>query len=320
MTRPEDRFAHPLVDATALTDAPLAVRALGDDWVLWRDADGTPRAAPDRCPHRGAALSRGRVCAGELQCPYHGWRFAGDGRCTAVPAVPGFVPPATHGLASRALTEAAGLLWLQPDGAAARLPHVPPAHGLRTVRVGPYAVATSAPRVIENFLDIAHFATVHEGWLGDADHPVVPDHRVDEDALGFVAEDVMAWQPQSNRLAREGSWVRYRYEVRAPYAARLVKWPQAQPGYRDEIEVWACPVDDESSRVWFHLALTDNASTDAQIAAFQHTIFQQDQPVLESQRPKRLPLSGEVHSAADRSSAAYRRLLRRWGITLGVLP
>ena len=61
-------------------------------------------------------------------------------------------------------------------------------------------------------------------------------------------------------------------------------------------------------------------TSDEELKAFQHTIFTQDQPVLESQRPKRLPLSmGEVHCAADRSSAAYRRFLRDAGITFGVL-
>ena len=55
---------------------------------------------------------------------------------------------------------------------------------------------------------------------------------------------------------------------------------------------------------------------------FQDTIFGQDRPVLESQRPKRLPLApdAEVHSAADRISSAYRRYLRDSGITFGVIP
>ena len=99
----------------------------------------------------------------------------------------------------------------------------------------------------------------------------------------------------------------------------LTKLPEKQGGYRDEIALFVCPVDEETSRVWFRMALTDHDSSDEQIRAFQHTIFTQDQPVLESQRPRRLPLGGgEVHCAADRSSAAYRRFLRDAGITFGV--
>jgi phenylpropionate dioxygenase-like ring-hydroxylating dioxygenase large terminal subunit len=40
----------------------------------------------DRCPHRGAPLSRGQITEdGCLECPYHGWQFASDGACTHVP-------------------------------------------------------------------------------------------------------------------------------------------------------------------------------------------------------------------------------------------
>jgi len=142
---------------------------------------------------------------------------------------------------------------------------------------------------------------------------------VQSTATGFVATGCRAWQPQSNRLSTEGSWVDYRYEVMAPYTAVLTKLPQRQDGYRDEIALFACPVEPEKSRVWFRMAVTDHDSSDAELSAFQHTIFTQDQPVLESQVPRLLPVSGgEVHCAADRSSAAYRRFLLESGITFGV--
>ncbi|MBS0443002.1 MAG: aromatic ring-hydroxylating dioxygenase subunit alpha [Proteobacteria bacterium] len=318
----EARFAHPVLDASALGAAPVAVRVLGDDFVLWRDDAGMPRAAPDRCPHRGTRLSLGRVCSGQIECPYHGWRFDGAGRCVHIPALPGFTPPASHGLATHALSEAHGLLWLhlQDDAARPRFDAEADAT-LRKLNVGPYDVAASAPRIVENFLDLAHFGFVHEGWLGDRAHAQLADYRIAPTSCGFVASGCRAWQPQSNRLSSEGSWVDYRYELTSPYTAVLTKLPERQGGYRDEIALFVCPVDEETSRVWFRMALTDHDSSDEQIRAFQHTIFTQDQPVLESQRPRRLPLSGgEVHCAADRSSAAYRRFLRDSGITFGVLP
>ncbi len=318
----ERRFAHPVLDASALGDAPVAVRLLGDEFVLWRDVAGVPRAAPDRCPHRGTRLSLGRVCDGQIECPYHGWRFDGAGRCVSIPALPGFAPPASHGLPTLAVVEAHGLLWLQlePDAPLPRF-DVEADVKLRKLNVGPYDVSASAPRIVENFLDLAHFGFVHEGWLGDRAHAQLTDYRVEPTATGLVASGCRAWQPKSNRLSSEGSWVDYRYEVTSPWSAVLTKLPEQQHGYRDEIALFVCPVDEESSRVWFRMALTDFGSSDEEIRAFQHTIFTQDQPVLESQRPKRLPLSsGEVHCAADRSSAAYRRFLRERGISFGVLP
>ena len=41
----------------------------------------------DICPHRGMPLSAGRLDGGEVECRYHGWRFAADGRCTAIPSL-----------------------------------------------------------------------------------------------------------------------------------------------------------------------------------------------------------------------------------------
>ena len=316
----ESRWAHPVLDADALGAGPAAVRLLGEDLVLWRDACGTPRAARDRCPHRGTRLSLGHVCDGQLECPYHGWRFDGTGRCVRIPALPDFVPPASHGLATIPVVQAHGLLWLQFEADAA----LPRFDGegdpkLRKLNVGPYDVATGAPRIVENFLDRAHFGFVHEGWLGDRSHTALAGYRIEATPTGFVASGCRAWQPQSNRLSTEGSWVDYRYELVAPFAAVLTKLPQLQDGYRDEIALFVCPVEPEKSRVWFRMALTDHDSSDEQIRAFQHTIFTQDQPVLESQQPRTLPLSGgEVHSAADRSSAAYRRFLTEHRITFGV--
>ncbi len=317
----EAQFAHPVADADALGSAPWPVRLLGDDFVLWRDATGTPRAAPDRCPHRGTKLSLGRVCDGQLECPYHGWRFAGDGRCVAIPALPAFEPPRAHGLSTVPVVEAHGLLWLQPAGGAPLLPRFDGEADarLRKLNVGPYDVATSAARIVENFLDLAHFGFVHEGWLGDRAHTALDDYRIVATEQGFVATGCRAWQPQSNRLATEGSWVDYRYELVAPFAAVLTKLPQRQDGYRDEIALFVSPLDPERSRVWFRMAVTDHDSSDADLRAFQHTIFTQDQPVLESQSPRRMPLvGGEVHCAADRSSAAYRRFLLERGIGFGI--
>ena len=52
---------HPVADGASVRSAPLPARLLGEDLVLWRDAAGTVHAWPDRCPHRGARLSLGRV-------------------------------------------------------------------------------------------------------------------------------------------------------------------------------------------------------------------------------------------------------------------
>jgi phenylpropionate dioxygenase-like ring-hydroxylating dioxygenase large terminal subunit len=298
----------------------LAVQHFEQRLVLWQGSEG-PAVFDDRCPHRGARLSLGRVQGDALECPYHGWRFAPDGRCVAVPAVPGFQPPATHGARAWQLQSRHGLWWVSAARAPQAEPQAPPAlDGLppRRVLCGPFDVATSAPRVVENFLDTAHFGFVHEGWLGARDHVTVPDYQVQPDSLGRPGvPHYRAWQPQASSAASGGAWVDYRYQLLSPLSALLQK--QSADGGTDEAYVlWTSPTGAESCRAWFTIASTDEGADDEVLRAFQQTIFAQDRPVLESQRPRRLPLSGgEVHSAADRFSAAYRRWLRDIGFDHG---
>ncbi len=357
--RVEHQGWHPVALSDSVADAPVAATLMGERLVLWRDATGLVQAWADRCPHRGAQLSMGCVrhaaAGSQLECPYHGWRFDGGGQVVRVPALPHFVPPATHRATVYQAVERHGLVWVRLAAEGDADPPVFAAEqepGLRKVNCGPYDVATSAPRIVENFLDMAHFGFVHEGWLGDRDHTALDDYRVDATPTGFIASGCKAWQPRSSVHAQGGADVEYTYEVNAPYTAVLTKvalrapeTPSASPpqggvgrlgsgpaatgsasvvlaDFRESIALFICPLTAETSRVWFRLAMTDFESPDTTLQAFQHTIFTQDQPVLESQSPKCLPISDsapvrELHSAADRSATAYRRYLRECGITYG---
>src|SRR5437764_699326 len=68
--------------------APLPVRLLGEDLVLFRDDDGKPGLLGIHCSHRGADLSYGRVEDGGLRCIYHGWLYDRSGRCLEQPGEP----------------------------------------------------------------------------------------------------------------------------------------------------------------------------------------------------------------------------------------
>src|SRR5262245_47910943 len=64
----------------------LRVSVAGEHVALFRSRRGALAALIDRCPHRGVALSLGKVTReGEIECPFHGWRFDAAGRCTAMP-------------------------------------------------------------------------------------------------------------------------------------------------------------------------------------------------------------------------------------------
>ena len=82
----EKTLWHPVGKAADLAGSPKAVRLLEEDVVVWQTPDGRFQAWVDRCPHRGAKLSLGRVQDGRLECAYHGWQFDGrDGLCSSIP-------------------------------------------------------------------------------------------------------------------------------------------------------------------------------------------------------------------------------------------
>lgn len=309
--------------------AALAARAFSEDLVLWRAAgDAAPSVFVDRCPHRGARLSRGRVDAatGRLECAYHGWRFDATGRCVAIPALPSFVPPAAHRACAWQAVEKHGLVWVAEAAAAPAAPNpsgppdLPDAVAARRVLCGPFEVATSAPRVVENFLDTAHFGFVHEGTLGCREQLAVPDYRVEHDEQGRPGVPLYrAWQPHASTAARGGAWVDYSYQLLGAWSALLTKKAEGTAP-SEAYALWCCPLDEESTRVWFTICTDDASQSDQTLRAFQAMIFGQDAPVLESQRPKRLPLEAggsELHCAADRLSVAYRRWLSALGARFG---
>lgn len=82
------RYWQPAALSNELTGDPIAVRLLSQDFVLFRDAQGTACMLDLHCPHRKADLSYGRMEAGTLRCVYHGWRFGGDGTCLEQPGEP----------------------------------------------------------------------------------------------------------------------------------------------------------------------------------------------------------------------------------------
>ncbi len=162
--------------AAAVRRRPVAATVLGVPLVLFRGPDGLLGAFEDRCPHRNAPLSAGRVRDGALECAYHGWRFEPDGACIAVPGLVG--PPDARATRATAVpcTEQDGLVWVAPAGAPPgpprRLPHLGAA-GYTTVR-NELAVRASLYRAVENVLDVPHTAYLHGGLFRtpDAAHEI----------------------------------------------------------------------------------------------------------------------------------------------------
>jgi len=218
-----------------------------------------------------------------------------------------------------------GYLWACPSGKPARPLFDFPEYsepGRRTIDCGGIGVAVSGLRVIENFLDMAHFPFVHADYLGKVPHTEVAQYQVQvEPATGEIwATDCRFWQPRASAAHdSSGSEVLYKYRVMQPFSAMLYK-SSFREGQLDAIGLFLQPVDDEHVIAHTMLACFDDDSTDAELIAFQHTIFGQDKPILENHAFKRMPLEGraETPTRGDTSSVTYRRWLRERGMRFGV--
>ena len=159
----------PVIASSELGTRPLARIRFGERLVFWRSGRNVV-CMPDRCPHRSAALSLGRInlAAGTLACPFHGLEFAADGSCVGVPgeADPGLCEE--FRVEPRSVREADGYIWLWrgPDaGKSESLPRHPALSGLRygesrTVWPAHYT------RCIENVCDYSHLPFVHRWTIG----------------------------------------------------------------------------------------------------------------------------------------------------------
>jgi phenylpropionate dioxygenase-like ring-hydroxylating dioxygenase large terminal subunit len=122
---------------------------------------------PDRCPHRHAPLSQGKIKAGTIECPYHGWRFNAEGCCCRVPGLSDRGKGEHPLLSPIASCIAHGLVW------ACLIPHenTPPPVGPATVNAAidyfwlEDTVQCTLVQGAENLLDGFHTHFVHAGWI-----------------------------------------------------------------------------------------------------------------------------------------------------------
>lgn len=219
-----------------------------------------------------------------------------------------------------------GHLWASLGAPEGEPPAIPEAAepDRRHVPCGAVTVRASALRVVENFLDVAHFAFVHTDILGAEPHTEVPTYRCeirrDAGGIGEVwATEVRVTQPRAAVSAEGAIETRYAYRVMTPTAALLLKTCPAAPGRLDAIALFVQPVAPDLSRAHPMMFLIDEASAQRDLVAFQQVIFLQDRIILENQRPRLLPLEprAEIPTRADATSVAYRRWLMEGGHAYG---
>jgi vanillate O-demethylase monooxygenase subunit len=162
--------------AAEIDEKPLGRKVCGERIVFYRPRAGEVAALEDFCPHRGAALSLGRVCEGQLVCGYHGLAMGCDGKTVAMPGqrVQGF--PRVRAFP---VVERYGFVWVWPGEAAAADPaRIPQLHWADSpdwaYGGGLYHIACDYRLMIDNLMDLTHETYVHAGSIGQKEIDETP--------------------------------------------------------------------------------------------------------------------------------------------------
>ena len=168
--------------AHEITDKPLGRKICNESMAFYKNAEGRVSAVQDFCPHRGAPLSLGRVCNGQLVCGYHGLVMGCDGLVVNMPGhqVRNFEP-----IKSYAVIERYGFVWVWPGDQSKVDPAQMPvfdwfdnpnwAYG-----GGLYHIACDYRLMIDNLMDLTHETYVHSTSIGQQEIDETPSRTVTE--------------------------------------------------------------------------------------------------------------------------------------------
>lgn len=308
-------------------DRPHRFVLLGEPLVLWFESSSQQwRAFADRCPHRLVPLSEGRLSeSGELECPYHGWRFNGAGACTTIPQG-GEAIPAGARCRSYATATAQDLLFVYSGDSAeadpSRLPLVPlleePGWLVQdTFRDLPYDAVT----LMENVLDVSHVPFTHHGTVGKRSNAgPVELELLEEGPEGFTG----IWQegPRQGKLGTQHT----------RFIAPGLMWHDltAKGFARILTVVYATPMQPGYCRLFARFPFQFEQPLAARLLGLRpqwlqhlgnHRVLEDDQIFLHHQEREleRSGGSGEyiracvMPTAADRYVVALRRWINRFG-------
>ncbi|MCB1501304.1 MAG: aromatic ring-hydroxylating dioxygenase subunit alpha [Bauldia sp.] len=218
-----------------------------------------------------------------------------------------------------------GMVWTTLGSPARDVVDIPEADepDRRSVPCGAVTVNASGLRIVENFLDMAHFPFVHMDILGAEPNTEVQHYTTEirRDVDEVWATNCAFFQPKAAMAARDGIMVQYMYRVATPFVTLLYKTSPNFANRWDVICLFVQPMAPDRCRAHPLLLILDDQSSEEALISFQQMILLQDRIILENQRPRLLPLDprAEIPTRADASSVAYRRWLKEKGVTYGTV-
>lgn len=308
------RYWYPLIESSALDDAPVSVRLLDVDLVIFRSTQGIA-VARDQCPHRHIRLSAGKVRNGEIICPYHALAFDGSGQCTRIPALGREARiPDSYRLDTFPVREKYGLIWTcLSRGSETQIPTFAdiPDDGSGICFIKTREWPCSAARQIENFFDLAHLPIVHKETLGnDETMPVAPGRVVQhEDGLALHANYVERPFHGDPRACS------YTYRVILPFTIDFTVLDET--GHAMKLYDMVAPTSVHECRVFQFMKDTrDVDENHRQLIEGLDAVNLEDIEVLRNLALPDVPLNQhfEVHLQVDNMAYAYRDRLVKLGL------
>ena len=318
-----------------ITMEPLARWLLELPIVLYRTAEGEPVALDNRCPHRWAPLSRGRVEGENIVCPYHGMQFAKDGVCTHIPTQDNI--PDSARVKSYPLRESGAFVWIWMGDPVQIDNHAPPPDLSYTqdpnwsVALGYYEVAVNWILIRENVMDLTHIAHLHSKTFKQDDWNSVPVVRSDGDIVTYEQSfDLAPLSPLFCHAMGFSETKRVKREQKGTMASLGISFsdwnvhdPEAKPGARKDFLMRGCHIVTPSQRGKTHYywgAAFDVPGVPEEIMAKTQAsvteAFDEDKVLLEALQdliindPRRLNFP-EINMAADGAGVRVRQVLQR---------
>lgn len=285
-------------------NSPLPLQLAGEKLVFFRDSKGVPGALLDRCPHRGVALSLGKVKGDCLECPFHAWQFNTEGRVCEIPLNPDAKRERLFAT-SVPVREIGGLLWVYT--AATRTPPNEPVvpDGLtmpglaRTYLEVEWKAHWS--RAMENMLDSPHVPYLHAKTIGRFVRPMLkPGSKME-----IVWEDTpFGGRTQAIIDGKEGGG---RLDF---YRPNIMVLHIPMPNQTFRMHAIAVPVSERAVRM-----IVIGARSFARFPLLNplfnwsnRKIVNEDRAVVESSDPVEVPPANhELSVATDRATLRFRR-------------
>ena len=309
------KFWYPVIPISELADEPKSFELLEQPIVLWLDSEGKPAAVEDRCCHRTAKLSLGKVVDGNICCAYHGWTFDSSGSCVCVPQNQNKGISPSYKVKAYHCVEKYGYAWVCLEDAIMEIPEIPEASDPKFRSIPEFYETWNCAglRVMENELDMAHPTFVHTTTFGSEEH-LIPDlMEFEETDFGLYYKSVLGvtnpeaqqknLQMEENKTFRtiDGYWY-------LPFTVKLrINYPN---GKVHIVVNTMTPINDSTSQmVQFCLRNdTEEETKSSDVIAFDRAVTLEDKRILESTDYNvPLDISKEQHMMTDKPGIIIRR-------------